>query len=279
MTKDKWLFKENQQASKLEQQQYFLVANSLEAKQASNLAQKDFALNFEPHSSLFAGQVCPSPAPKTLGQLLAYCQAIAGKTVAQVAQKHAVELIDNLQFNRGWLGNLIELALGAQAGSKPTQDFIELGVELKTLAITPTGGAKSDVFVSSLPTNSYMMQAWETSHVFYKLKKILFVPVESNPEVPLGQRRIGKAFFWSPNAQELEQMRQDWELIMQILTQHDYNALKSNVGKLLCVRVKALNSKQNVASKDLDGFNLNLPPLSFYLRRSFLNEILKTKNI
>ena len=41
----------------------------------------------------------------------------------------------NLQRHKGWPGMLIEKWLGASAGSKPQQDFPELGIELKTIPI------------------------------------------------------------------------------------------------------------------------------------------------
>lgn len=100
----------------------------------------------------------PAPAPKTLTELIKNTQKIAGKSVAEVASKHHVPLIPDLNQNKGWLGNLIEIALGAVAGSKPTQDFVNLGIELKTLAINSKGKVANDIFVSALPLQTYMLQ-------------------------------------------------------------------------------------------------------------------------
>ncbi|RIY34978.1 MutH/Sau3AI family endonuclease [Psittacicella gerlachiana] len=276
MKQQTWILNSNYQASELDKEQYQLFAKSLTSIHASNLMEYEFKIGFELHSSLFNTQVTPSTAPTSLGQLLTYCQQICGKSIEEISHKHNVEMIYSLHENRGWLGNLIEIALGATAGSKPTQDFINLGIELKTLAIATNGKAKSDIFISSLPINKFMLQNWQTSHVLYKLKKILFVPIEYNPDISLAQRRIGKAFLWSPNKEDLAIIKQDWETIMQIITQQDFNALKSNVGQILCVRTKALNTSQAVSIEDTDGFNLNLPPLSFYLRRSFINNIINS---
>ncbi|RIY34115.1 hypothetical protein CKF54_01380 [Psittacicella hinzii] len=274
MKNSNWQIDSRFQASSTEKLQYKLENNSLKAHQASKLMQREFNLDLELHTSLFAKQVTPSPAPKSLAELLCYCDNISGKTLEEVATRHNVEMIYTLQENRGWIGNLIEIALGAVAGSKPTQDFANLGVELKTLAINAKGEAKNDIFVSSLPINGYMMQSWENSHLLYKLKKILFVPIEADPSIPLKQRRIGKAFFWSPTIQELQTLKQDWQTIMNFITLQDFEQLKGNIGNILCVRIKALNRNQSISSKDVDGFKINLAPLSFYLRRSFINQIL-----
>ncbi|MFC6276403.1 DNA mismatch repair protein MutH [Psittacicella hinzii] len=260
----------------LQVNKYHAMFDHLSAAQATNLAQREGELALYTHQSFFTEQVQPAAPPQTWSQLLTYVQALVGKTVEQIADKHQVELIDSLKLNRGWLGNLIEIALGASAGSKPTQDFIDLGLELKTLAINENGKVKSDIFISSLPLNSYMLQDWQLSHVLYKLKRILFIPVENNPEIPLAQRRIGKGFIWSPNAQQLATLEADWKSIMEIITQRDFTALKSNLGSALCVRVKALNTQQSNTFNDIDLHSINLPPLSFYLRRNFVNEILQS---
>jgi DNA mismatch repair endonuclease MutH len=42
----------------------------------------------------------------------------------------------DLKRDKGWIGILLELWLGASAGSKPEQDFAALGVELKTIPVT-----------------------------------------------------------------------------------------------------------------------------------------------
>lgn len=42
----------------------------------------------------------------------------------------------DLKRDKGWIGVLLEIWLGASAGSKPEQDFAALGVELKTILWT-----------------------------------------------------------------------------------------------------------------------------------------------
>ena len=77
----------------------------------------------------------PESPPENSTTLLARCDAIAGLTLGELAHMADVAIPENLQRHKGWPGMLIERWLGASAGSKPQQDFPELGIELKTIPI------------------------------------------------------------------------------------------------------------------------------------------------
>ncbi len=72
---------------------------------------------------------------------------------------------------------LLEIWLGASAGSKPEQDFAALGVELKTCPYDP-GCPLETTFVCVAPLTGNSGVTWETSHVRHKLKRVLWIPVE-----------------------------------------------------------------------------------------------------
>ncbi len=89
--------------------------------------------------------------PKTEAELMARAQQLAGKSFAEVAAERQIHLPENLQRNKGWVGNLIEISLGAQAGSKAEQDFAHLGIELKTIPINAQGQPLETTFVCVAP--------------------------------------------------------------------------------------------------------------------------------
>lgn len=78
----------------------------------------------------------PQTAPKNQAELLARSQRIAGLSLGDLAQMAQLAIPANLQRHKGWPGMLIEKWLGATAGSKPQQDFPELGIELKPSRLT-----------------------------------------------------------------------------------------------------------------------------------------------
>lgn len=69
--------------------------------------------------------------PETEEQLLAQAQQLSGYTLGELAALAGLVTPENLKRDKGWIGVLLEIWLGASAGSKPEQDFAATGVELK----------------------------------------------------------------------------------------------------------------------------------------------------
>ena len=77
--------------------------------------------------------------PQSQEQLLAQAQQLAGYSLGELAQLAGIPIPRDLKRDKGWIGILLEIWLGASAGSKPEQDFAALGVELKTIPIDSSG--------------------------------------------------------------------------------------------------------------------------------------------
>ena len=71
--------------------------------------------------------------PQTEQALLEKAQSIAGLTFGELADELNIPVPPDLKRDKGWVGMLLESALGATAGSKAEQDFSHLGIELKNL--------------------------------------------------------------------------------------------------------------------------------------------------
>lgn len=74
--------------------------------------------------------------PRSVGELMQRVENIAGLTLGELAHQLSFKTPQDLLKEKGWVGQLIEAALGATAGSKPVPDFEHIGVELKTLPIS-----------------------------------------------------------------------------------------------------------------------------------------------
>ena len=75
----------------------------------------------------------------------------------------------DLRRDKGWVGQLIEVALGAKAGSKAEQDFAHLGIELKTIPINAQGDPLETTFVSLAPLAQNHGVTWASSQVKEKV--------------------------------------------------------------------------------------------------------------
>lgn len=137
--------------------------------------------------------------PHSEQELLLRARSLAGYDLAELAAIAQLPLPANLKRDKGWIGTLLERFLGASAGSKPEQDFADIGIELKTIPIDEQGKPLETTFVCVAPLTGNSGVTWESSHVRHKLARVLWVPVEGSRHIPLGARRIGAPLIWSPS--------------------------------------------------------------------------------
>ena len=114
--------------------------------------------------------------PQSQEQLLAQAQRLAGYSLGELAALAGVPIPRDLKRDKGWIGILLEIWLGASAGSKPEQDFAALGVELKTIPIDRQGRPLETTFVCVAPLTGNSGVTWESSHVRHKLQRVSVDP-------------------------------------------------------------------------------------------------------
>jgi len=216
----------------------------------------------------------PHTPPESSADLLARCNAIAGLTLGELASLAEVEIPDNLQRHKGWPGMLIERWLGASAGSKPTQDFPELGIELKTIPINAHFFPLETTYVCYAPLLMQPGLTWETCNVRNKLQKVLWLPIEGDRRIPLAARRVASACYWQPSAQEDALLQQDWEELTEQILTGQVESITSRQGNALHIRPKAANGKVLTDALNVEGQRIKTRPRGFYLRKSFTQQIL-----
>ncbi len=216
----------------------------------------------------------PAP-PDSVAELMHRAHQLAGLTLNELAAVLQQQLPDNLLRDKGTVGQLIELALGASSGSKAQPDFPELGIELKTLPLDRTGKPLESTYVCVAPMTGATLQRWEDSWVCQKLQHVLWLPVLAERSIPLGERMIGRAFLWQPSAEQQLLLRQDWEELMELLALGRLDEIKGAHGKVMQLRPKGANSKALTAAIGPDGSPVQALPRGFYLKTSFTRQILQ----
>ena len=104
--------------------------------------------------------------PTSEAQLLGQAQRLAGFSLGELAAMAGLPIPKDLKRDKGWIGMLLELWLGASAGSKPEQDFAALGVELKTIPIDRLGKPLETTFVCVAPLTGNTGVTWEPPAMF-----------------------------------------------------------------------------------------------------------------
>ena len=205
--------------------------------------------------------------PQSQEQLLAQAQRLAGYSLGELAALAGVPIPRDLKRDKGWIGILLEIWLGASAGSKPEQDFAALGVELKTIPIDRQGRPLETTFVCVAPLTGNSGVTWESSHVRHKLQRVLWIPVEGEREIPLAQRRVGAPLLWTPDEEEDRQLRMDWEELMDLIVLGQVERITARHGEVLQLRPKAANSKALTEAIGAHGEPILTLPRGFYLKK------------
>lgn len=214
------------------------------------------------------------PPPKDEISLLASAQRLAGFTLAELASEARLSTPPDLRRHKGWVGNLLETHLGANAGSKPEQDFGAIGVELKTIPVDRLGRPIETTFVCVAPLTGNSGVNWQSSHVRYKLARVLWVPVEGERSIPLAERRVGTPLLWSPDYEEERQLQRDWEELMDMIVLGKVERISAHHGEVLQIRPKAANSKALTEGIGEYGQPIMTLPRGFYLRKRFTAPLL-----
>lgn len=218
------------------------------------------------------------PAPATAAALLTRARALAGLPLADIARQFELTMPADLRRDKGWLGQLIERALGAQSGSLAQPDFPELGIELKTLPFGADGLPTESTWVCTAHLLPGELPVWARSLVHAKLRYVLWLPVEDRDELPLAERRVGSAFLWQPDAAVAAQLQRDYEEIAEKIQLGEVESISAHHGEYLQLRPKAANASILTDAIGPDGVLVKTLPRGFYLRRSFTSMVLR-KNL
>ena len=214
------------------------------------------------------------PPPRSESELLARADAIAGRTLGDVAAELGLSVPENTRRGKGWTGTVIEHALGANAGSLPEPDFRLISVELKTIPIGPGRRPLESTYVCTVPLAGDAGPNWRHSNVRRKLARVLWMPFEGDRAIPLPERRIGSALLWSPSRDEDSALASDWETLMERVVLGRVDEISAREGECLQIRPKAANAAARRRAIGASGGYEEILPRGFYLRATFTAAIL-----
>lgn len=220
-------------------------------------------------------------------ELLERAVRLAGRTIAELCIERGEVCPVDQRRHKGFVGSLIERVLGATApASGPGPDFDRLGVELKTIPMSRAGlqGAtrsapwlpRESTFVCTANLALLSESSWEASPVRRKLARVLWLPIESEGDIPLGERRVGRAILWSPSPEQDALLAADWDELAARVSTGEVESITAHVGRWLQLRPKAAHGRVLRRASDEHGAPLRARPRGFYLRRESTAEILRT---
>ena len=215
-------------------------------------------------------------SPPDIQTLTESAKALSGRSVAELAAQLNQPVPDDLRRHKGWLGELIERALGATAGSRPTVDFPALGVELKTLPIDRWGKPLESTWVCAAPIDGSIADEWSDSRVRDKLRCVLWVPILSERAIPLESRRLAAPLLWHMDEDTEKVLSADWRELTDLIRLGQFEDIHARRGTWLQLRPKAADSRVTRWALDEESNWVPVNPKGFYLRARFTEQLLKT---
>mgnify|MGYP001145281307 CR=1 FL=1 len=216
----------------------------------------------------------PKTEPDSIRELMQRAESLAGLTLGEIAQVARIKVPPNFKREKGWTGQLIELCLGAAAGSKTQQDFAKLGIELKTIPINELGQPMETTYVCYAPLTQIAGMQWQTSSVKNKLQKVLWVAIDGRREIAPKDRCVATPFLWSPDQVQENQLREDWEELMEMISLGQVEKVTAKHGQYLQLRPKAANGSALTDAIGEHGQMIKSRPRGFYLKKQFTQQIL-----
>lgn len=165
---------------------------------------------------------------------------------------------------------IVRRALGLRP-TGPIREFERFGVEVKTTPISPSGKPWESMSFPAFRYRELADEDWEDSDLLSRLNRLFIIPlVRDEEDTPFAEHRLGRPFFWSPTADELEEIEREWTLFRdEIRIGHADDLPKPKTTKYIHVRTKGRNS---LDKDDAPVVGL-VPKKAFWLNASYVSLI------
>lgn len=186
-----------------------------------------------------------------------------------------------LRNRKGYFGDLVEKhVFGIDNNGRPGPDFADAGVELKTTPIkkhaTKTYVSKERLVFSMIDYKSVIGETWETSSFLKKNKLLLLMFYLFEKDLGLLDYEFKFVHLLDLlkdiSPQDVEQIKQDWELIVTKINRGEAHLLSEGDTYYLGACTKAKNS---LVVRDQPRSEIQAKPRAFSLKQTYLNYLIQ----
>lgn len=243
------------------------------------------------------------PAPSTLPiPLISHIQErvtqalgpFVGHTLADLAARHGIPLSDR----KNLAANIVKRALGFKSVNSRIREFDQFGIQVRTLYLRAEDGRPYEaVSFPAVDLRDLVNQDWEGTEdadgkvvregcdLAEQLHLLLFVPTYSaRRHSPQQTRILGRPFFWAPSPEQLQVIRQEWEMYRREVSEGGaayvlISGKKVRRSQLTpATRTIAIHMRphgQNSKDTYLDPKGNRVTKLSFWLNTDFVWRLVK----
>jgi DNA mismatch repair protein MutH len=203
---------------------------------------------------------------KTFGELVRRYTDVQGVPFAELAEELDCPLPSDPARDKGYAGRLMERVADKSPDSVSSADLTDFDVEVKTVPIHLDMTPREATKITALNPGGLAEEDWFTSHVYRKIRVLLFVPVvKADVKDPAGWY-VRSPFIWLPSAEDLTQLEQDWRDIREIVLISGADALSSRLdapGRYLMTRTSHR------------GGGFDKKRYAFWFRIAYVNQIIE----
>lgn len=212
--------------------------------------------------------------PKTKDELITRLNHITGRSLSELAVLAGTDSPYNNSAGKGFAGQLMELYLGAAAGNLSEPDFINLGIELKTLPVGFDLMPAESTFLCMADLSPERFIPFEHSALYHKLKSVLFVILLAPKGAKMVERRVLGYFFFTPNDEQLKLFEQDYNEFNELILNASAREIDASNGNIIQMRPKGAGSQDYIRVRDESGNFTTTYPRAYYLRPFFTKQLM-----
>ncbi len=187
---------------------------------------------------------------------------LIGKDLRKLADELGITVFKTGKKNKGWAGHVIERYLGLPINSAQAPNFGSWELKLISLKYLKSGEltVKETMAITMIDPYNVLHTPFEESHLLQKLKKMLiFARIWEGTDEP---RSIlyGIYEFDLENKELYEQIKEDYELVRNVIKTKGFDALTGKMGVYIQPRTK--------------GTGHGSKTRAFYARKNLLKKII-----
>jgi DNA mismatch repair protein MutH len=211
---------------------------------------------------------------KRFSDLLRIYTEIQGIPFRELAETLGYDIAKDPTSMKSAAGDIAELVAGKKPDALPQADLSEFDIEVKTVPLDLTGKPRENTKITALNYTKLLKEKWETSHVYEKVRVVLFVPIVKEDTKRPEAWYVRSPFIWMPSRDQLAVIRKDWEKIKKMVRSGDQ--LTATVGEYLIANTSGQGKGKDNRTYELpDGRTIDVKTRAFFLRKTFVAEILE----
>lgn len=213
--------------------------------------------------------------PQNFDELIANLNFIVGKSLTELAEFAKISVPIDTLHGKGFTGELIEKCLGASAANQSIPDFPELGLELKSIPVDDNLCPLESTFLCYAPLTGIRHYSFESSPLYSKITRVLFVLIRASRELDFSQRVVLGYFFYTPSEDELNTVRNDFNELYELVKTGNVEKINARIGQIIQMRPKGASGKVLTECIGPNGEIIRTRPRGFYMRRAFTQKLIQ----